>query len=118
MEDERDIVVFSDDDGNEFELEVIDYFDHEDQEYAVLVDPATCECGEDECDCETEVYIMKVVENGDMEEFLPADEDKMGALSAIVEERLAQMDEECECDCDCDCDNESGCGCGCDGGAE
>ena len=64
MEDERDIVVFSDDDGNEFELEVIDYFDHEDQEYAVLVDPATCECGEDECDCETEVYIMKVVENG------------------------------------------------------
>lgn len=118
MEDERDIVVFSDDDGNEFELEVIDYFDHEDQEYAVLVDPATCECSEDECDCETEVYIMKVVENGDMEEFLPADEDKMEALSAIVEERLAQMDEECECDCDCDCDNESGCGCGCDGGAE
>ena len=39
MEDDRDIVVFSDDDGNEFELEVVDYFEHEDQEYAVLVDP-------------------------------------------------------------------------------
>jgi uncharacterized protein YrzB (UPF0473 family) len=39
MEEERDLVVFSDDDGNEFELEIVDYFDYEDQEYAVLVDP-------------------------------------------------------------------------------
>lgn len=108
MEDDRDIVVFSDDDGNEFELEVIDYFDYEDQEYAVLVDPDTCDCDDDDCECETEVYIMKVLVNDDMEEFLPADEDKMDALSAIVEERLAAMDEEaCDCDEDCDCD----CGC-------
>ena len=39
MEEERDLVVFSDDEGNEFELEIVDYFDHEGQEYAVLVDP-------------------------------------------------------------------------------
>ncbi len=44
MEEERDIVVFSDDDGNEFELEVIDYFDYEDQEYAVLADPLPEDC--------------------------------------------------------------------------
>lgn len=111
MEDERDLVVFSDDDGNEFELEVIDYFEHEGQEYAVLVDAEPCDCEDEECECETEIYIMKIVEHEDMEEFLPADEDKMEELVKIVEERM-----ECDCDCD-DCDEDAdhdcGCGCGC-----
>lgn len=35
---ERDIVVFTDDDGNEIELDVIDYFEHDGQEYAVLTE--------------------------------------------------------------------------------
>ena len=110
--EERDFVTFTDEDGNEFELDVIEYFEYEGQEYAVLMDLGADDV--DEGEEEAEVYIMKIVTDGDTEEFLPADEDKMEALSAIVEERLAQMDEECECDCDCDCDNESGCGC--DGG--
>ena len=46
MEEQRDLVVFSDDEGNEFELEIVDYFDYEGQEYAVLVDPESgCGCG-------------------------------------------------------------------------
>jgi len=103
MEQERDFVVFSDDEGNEFELDVIDYFEHEGQEYAVLMDLSElpdCDCEEGECDCETEqdVYIMKVIVNGDMEEFLPADEEKMDELAAIVEARLSEemegLDEE------------------------
>ena len=116
MEEERDIVVFSDDEGNEFELEVIDYFDHEDQEYAVLMDTADCDCEED-CEHETEVYIMKIVVDGDMEEFLPADEDKMDELIKIVEKRFEEWESEVDCDCDddCDCghDHEENCGCGC-----
>ena len=107
MEEERDLVVFSDDEGNEFELEIVDYFDYEGQEYAVLVDPESgcgcgcgCECDDDECgDKEehehgAEVYIMKIVVNGEFEEFLPADEDKMEALSKIVEERFDAMEDE------------------------
>ena len=35
-EEERDLVTFSDDEGNEFSLEVMDYFEYEGQEYAVL----------------------------------------------------------------------------------
>ena len=118
MEEQRDLVVFSDDEGNEFELEIVDYFDYEGQEYAVLVDPESgcgcgcgCECDDDECEGEhdhehgAEVYIMKIVVNGEYEEFLPADEDKMEALSKIVEERFEEMDDE-ECGC--------GCGCGCE----
>ena len=121
MEEERDLVVFSDDEGNEFELEIVDYFDYEGQEYAVLVDPESgcscgcgCECDDEECEGEhehehehgAEVYIMKIVVNGEYEEFLPADEDKMEALSKIVEERFEEMeDEECGCGCGCGCED-------------
>ena len=105
MEEERDLVVFSDDEGNEFELEIVDYFDYEGQEYAVLVDPesgCSCGCGCEDCEGEhehehehgAEVYTMKIVVNGEYEEFLPADEDKMEALSKIVEERFEAMEDE------------------------
>ena len=97
MEEERDLVVFSDEEGNEFELEIVDYFDYEDQEYAVLVDPegCGCGCGDEEChEHDAEVYIMKFVVNGEFEEFLPADEDKMDVLSKIVEERFEAMEDE------------------------
>lgn len=103
MEEERDVVVFSDDDGNEFELDVIDYFEHEGQEYAVLMDLSEEACGEEDCnhedcnheDCncgEQDVYIMKVVVDGDMEEFLPADDDMLDTLADIVEKRLSSDD--------------------------
>ena len=56
MEEERDFVVFTDDDGNDFELDVIDYFDYKGEEYAVLIDAnQECDCeNEEECDCERE----------------------------------------------------------------
>ncbi|MEA4971178.1 MAG: DUF1292 domain-containing protein [Candidatus Pelethousia sp.] len=103
---ERDTVVFTDDDGNEIELDVIDYFEHEGQEYAVLTDLSVET--EDE-DCEQDVYIFKLVvnEEEETEEFLPADDELMDTLSAIVEERLSEA---------CDC-GEEGCG-GCSGCGE
>ena len=33
---ERDVVVFTDDDGNEIELDVIDYFEHDGQELSLI----------------------------------------------------------------------------------
>ena len=119
MEEERDLVTFTDDEGNEFTLDVIDYFEYEDEEYAVLMDLSAPEDEESEEEGEQDVYIMKVVVNGEMEEFLPADDAKMDALAAIAEERL---NHECGCGCGCDdCDDEcseeehnhGGCGCGC-----
>ncbi len=105
MQDERDIVVFTDDEGNDFELEVMDYFFYNGQEYAVLTDADAegCDCGCEECehdpetcedeDCECEdqeVYIMKIVQmDDDMEEFLPVeDENLMEKLIAIVQRRF------------------------------
>ena len=103
--EERDFVTFTDEDGNEFELDVIEYFEYEGQEYAVLMDLGADDV--DEGEEEAEVYIMKIVTDGDTEEFLPADEDKMAALVEIVEELLS---EECDCEGDCGCD----CNCDCD----
>ena len=77
--DELDLVTFSDEEGNEFQMEVWDYFEHEGQEYAILFD---LESEQDE-DAETEVYIMKVTVEGEDEIFLPADEDKMDELTEI-----------------------------------
>ena len=49
MQDERDIVVFTDDEGNDFELEVMDYFFYNGEEYAVLSDADAEECDCEEC---------------------------------------------------------------------
>ena len=95
--DELDLVTFSDEEGNEFQMEVWDYFEHEGQEYAILFD---LESEQDE-DAETEVYIMKVTVEGEDEIFLPADEDEMDELTEIVEKML----DEAFCDEDCaNCD--------------
>ena len=93
MQDERDIVVFTDDEGNDFELEVMDYFFYNGQEYAVLSD-ADAEgeaCGCEECGCgDQEVYIMKIEQmDDDMEEFVPVEDDALlEKLIAIVQRRF------------------------------
>lgn len=110
METERDYVVFTDDDGNEIELDVIRYFEYNDNEYAILVDcTESCECKSDECDCETSLYIMRIVyhEEDDTEEFVSPEDEDMDALTELAEQLLM---EDCCCDDDCCCDE----GCGCD----
>lgn len=116
MDEERDYAVFTDEEGNEFELEIITYFDYNDNEYAILAD--LCECEDEECEEETGFYIMRVVETEDGEEFVQPDEADMDALTEAAEKIL---EEECCCDCDdCDCDDcdgecdcEGECNCGC-----
>ncbi len=108
QDEERDLVTFTDDDGNEFDLEVLDYVFYQGEEYAVMVNPQDeeecghvhgedCDHDHDDCDgdcdeCEgheQEVYIMKVVKVGeDMEEFVPIDEEIADALIEIVQTRF------------------------------
>ncbi len=98
--EERDFVTFTDDEGNEFELDVIEYFEYEGDEYAVLMDLSLDDAGNVDAEQPADVYIMKVVVDGDMEEFLPADEDKMDALADIVEKLLAEAYEDAVDDVD------------------
>ena len=99
MEDERDLVTFTDEEGNEFDLEVIDYFEHNGKEYAVLVDADLPEDPEEDF----EVCIMEIIvnEEEDMEEFVPVDDDLLDELFAIAQQRM-----ECWA---CDADDCEGC---------
>lgn len=87
--EERDIVVFTDEDDNEIELDVVRYFEHKGQEYAILMDfNESCDehddC-DDCCECGADMYIMKVVIDGDFEEFVPVEEEIFDELIDVVE---------------------------------
>ncbi len=94
MEEERDLVTFVDEDGNEFDLEVVDYFDHNDKEYGVLIDPETPDDAE-----YFEVCIMEIVQNEaeGLEEFLPVEDDALQVeLMKIAQRRMLEWDDALE----------------------
>ena len=94
MEEERDILVLVDEDGEEIEMEVLDYFYYEDQVYALLTSyEEDCQCQDGDCG-EKELYILKVVLDGDMEEFQLVEEDMMETLIQAVEALYYDQDDE------------------------
>ena len=100
MDEELDLVVFEDDEGNEITMEVLDYFFYEGKEYALLAEvDEDGECGCDECgeghDHQRDAYIMEVVAVGDdEEEFVPVAEELADKLVEIVQNGLFEDDEE------------------------
>ena len=106
-QEERDIVEFSDEEGNTLLLEVMDYFFYNGEEFAVLcdADEEACDChGEgccehEECEHEHNLYIMKVVtvtdEDGEeMEEFVPPEESMLEQLIEVVQTRFSEEDDD------------------------
>ncbi len=93
MENELDLVVFEDDDGNELTMEVLDYLFYEGKEYALLTEYDansacnTCEDAHcDDCENVREAFPMEVrVVDDDMEEFVPVDEKLAEKLIEIFE---------------------------------
>jgi hypothetical protein len=99
---ELDIVVFEDDDGNELQMEVLDYLAYEGKQYALLAEyneNSACNSCEDEscegCENVREAFVMEIVAvEGDeeMEEFVPVEEKLAEKLLDIFEHSL--FDEE------------------------
>jgi len=84
MDEERDLVVFEDDAGNEFTMEVLDYLCYEGKEYALMTEYVEDEDAE-EAD-EIEVMIMEVKPVGDdQEEFLPIEDELADKIMNIFE---------------------------------
>ena len=77
--EERDVILVQDEEGNELNLEVIDYFLYDGAEYAVLV-----EAGADIEDDDVDAYMMKIEqdENGEDELFVPIDPELFEEVSA------------------------------------
>ena len=84
MDEERDLVVFEDDAGNELTMKVLDYLNYEGMEYAMLTDYVEDDKRNE--DDPVEVFFMEVVPVGeDQEEFVPIDEALAEKLIKIVE---------------------------------
>lgn len=92
MEEDRILVTFVDDDGNEFNLEEIDYFEYEGKQYGVLIDPELPDDAE-----YFEICIMEITvnEEEDIEEYIPVeDEVLMDKLFELAKKRMELWDEE------------------------
>lgn len=104
MQDERDILTLTDDDGNEIELEILRYFFYNGEEYAMVTeldegyDCDTCDKDpdSDECDCEPmEVFFMKVEPVDDEnEEYTFVDEELSDALMNVIESDFDDEEDE------------------------
>ena len=91
MEENRKILPFTDDEGNTVELELVDSFELDDKQYAVLVEPEIEESEEDE----GLVYIMEIQSDSDDEMILVEIEDE-----AIMEKTFEMFKQRCEEDFD------------------
>lgn len=114
MQDERDFLTLTDDDGNEINFEVLRFFFYNGEEYAMVAEAEEgcgcdcedcheghecheegCDCGCDECE-PLEVFFMKVeAVDEENEEFTFVDEELSQKLLAVIEaEYDAEEDEE------------------------
>lgn len=117
MNEEQDFIVGTDEDGNEVELQVLDYFFYNGEEYAILTEAEedcccdecadghehACDCGCEECDENDEItcFIMKVVsskdENGEeYDEFVPVEDEALEAK--LIEVATTKLEEEDDLD--------------------
>ncbi|MBS7262088.1 MAG: DUF1292 domain-containing protein [Eubacteriales bacterium] len=108
---ENEIIILTDEGGNEYEMQLIQRFDHENQTYVVLTEaPHDCGCGCEDCrdECGGNVYVMKedVVEGNHC--YSQVDEEKIDELIVLIR-RLLGVDDDCGCGCEecaghCDCE--------------
>lgn len=84
MTDKENIVVLSDDDGNEIECEYLDTVKYKDKDYIVLY-PL------DQAADEGEVIFLELVQSADgTEDYLPVEDEKL--LDEVFEEYMRIMD--------------------------
>ena len=84
MDEERDLVVFEDDAGNEITMEVLDYLFYEGKQYALLTEYVEDEDPDDDEPCEA--MVMEVVPVGDdQEEFVPVEDELAEQLFEIFQ---------------------------------
>ena len=96
---EVELIPFVDDEGNEFDMELIYVFDHKDKTYALLAEPHdeehehNHEEGE-ECDCEEAFYIFEVNEDEEGVDYSPVEDDDMLDELIVVIEEMGLFEEE------------------------
>ena len=72
MEENKNVLTFTDDDGNNIDLEIVDSFDMDDIRFVALTEPET----EENADSEAFVYIMQLISESEEEDILVQIEDQ------------------------------------------
>lgn len=86
MDEERDLIVFEDDAGNEITMEVLDYLCYEGKEYALLTEYVEDAEQDEDDDAGIDVMIMEVVPvDEENEEFVPIDDALAEKILTIFE---------------------------------
>ena len=95
MREELDLVVGTDEDGNEVTLQVLDYFFYNGEEYAILTSYDEEDDDAEEVDCFVMHVSTSVGEDGEeYDDFEPVeDEDLEERLLRVAEQRLNEDDE-------------------------
>lgn len=98
MEKEVKIAIVTDGDGEEYELEVVEEFEHKNKNYAILYEGYECDeecsCNEEEV-CDGQLYVFEVAKTEDgKESYIEVEEDLMEELFPIVEKKLYPTDDE------------------------
>ncbi len=92
MDEERDLITFTDEDGSEVTMEVVDYFYYNGDEYAVLTDADNADA---DLDDPAEIFFMKVLpvaDNDEEVEFEPVEDEELAAK--LFEVITSEMDED------------------------
>ncbi len=94
-EERTDIVILVDEEGIEHDFALVDRFQVEQKEYAVLVPVVFCEDEQegDEIDFEDEAYIFRIDLDNEEETLVEVDdESEWNQVAAVWEERMETLD--------------------------
>lgn len=93
-----EMIPFVDDEGNEFDMEIVEMFNYDNMRFALLAEPHTHEHAEDEeCSCEEEsLYIFEIKEDDEGIEYIAVEDDDLldELIAAIEEASLFASDDE------------------------
>ena len=109
LEQDADIVVLEDEEGNELHFHYVTTLEHEGKTYACLQN-----ADDDEAEGILEIFeIEEGASEDEFDKFLPIDDETYETLfNVLMEESECLCDCEGECDCDHEHDGECECDCG------
>ncbi len=93
-ENRDDIIEITDEDGEKFEVELIDMVTVDDIEYAVLLPLEEHNCTHEDCECEGEYVLMRVKRDGEEYSFETIeDNDEFERVAAYIDELADEIND-------------------------
>ena len=93
-ENREDIIEITDEDGQKFEVELIDMVTVDDIEYAILSPLEKHHCEHDNCDCADDYVLMRIKRDGEEYSFETIeDDDEFEKVAAYIDELADELND-------------------------